>query len=78
MVSDWPGLKDVATRSYSATSITPFSNEYRGPMTNATTVALKNPDSEIQYDDLNHARFAPGDTDKRAFTYLVLTGTHFF
>ena len=39
--------------------------------------ALKNPSNIIDYDDSNHERFPPGDHNKRAFTYFVLTGGRF-
>lgn len=42
-----------------------------------STYALKNPSHLIQYDNSNHDRFAPGDSNKRAFTYFVLTGGRF-
>lgn len=40
----------------------------------ATVMALKTPTANIKYDELVHERFPPGDTGKKAFTYLVLTG----
>ncbi|PIA32844.1 hypothetical protein AQUCO_04300045v1 [Aquilegia coerulea] len=43
----------------------------------ATVAAVKNPTSEIVYDDHNHERFPPGDPSKRAFAYFVLTGGRF-
>lgn len=42
-----------------------------------TVHAIKNPTPNIVYDSSNHERFAPGDTNKRAFTYFVLTGGRF-
>lgn len=42
-----------------------------------TVHALKNPTPNIVYDSSNHERFAPGDSNKRAFTYFVLTGGRF-
>lgn len=41
----------------------------------ATVQALKNISNEITYDEHTHERCAPGDPSKKAFTYLVLTGT---
>lgn len=42
-----------------------------------TVHAIKNPTPNIEYDSSNHDRFPPGDTSKRAFTYMVLTGGRF-
>lgn len=42
-----------------------------------TVHAIKNPTPNIIYDDSNHDRFTPGDSNKRAFTYFVLTGGRF-
>ena len=42
-----------------------------------TVHAIKNPTPNIVYDDSNHDKFAPGDANKRAFTYFVLTGGRF-
>lgn len=43
-----------------------------------TVHALKYPSAEISYDEKMHNRFEPGgDSDKRAFTYMVLTGGRF-
>mmetsp|Transcript_17305 Transcript_17305/g.41342 ORF Transcript_17305/g.41342 Transcript_17305/m.41342 type:complete len:289 (-) Transcript_17305:199-1065(-) len=43
-----------------------------------TIHALKYPTSDIKYDEKMHPRFEPGgDADKRAFTYMVLTGGRF-
>ncbi|XP_020597504.1 cytochrome b-c1 complex subunit Rieske, mitochondrial-like, partial [Phalaenopsis equestris] len=42
-----------------------------------TTAALKNPTSQILYDEYNHERYPPGDPSKRAFAYFVLTGGRF-
>jgi len=36
--------------------------------------AVKNPTSEIYYDESVHQRYPVGDPSKRAFTYFVLTG----
>ncbi|CAN4106976.1 unnamed protein product [Withania somnifera] len=43
----------------------------------ATMAAIKNPTSNIVYDESNHERFPPGDPSKRAFAYFVLTGGRF-
>lgn len=43
----------------------------------ATVAAVKNPTSKIVYDEHNHERFPPGDPNKRAFAYFVLTGGRF-
>lgn len=43
----------------------------------ATVAAIKNPSSQIVYDEYNHERFPPGDPSKRAFAYFVLTGGRF-
>lgn len=42
----------------------------------ATIAALKNPTAYPTYDEHAHERLAPGDPSKKAFTYLVLTGTY--
>lgn len=42
-----------------------------------TVYATKNPSQNITYDTSNHEPFAPGDVNKRAFTYFVLTGGRF-
>ena len=43
----------------------------------ATVYALKNPTPNIAYDTSNHDPFTSGDSNKRAFTYFVLTGGRF-
>ena len=43
----------------------------------ATVHAIKNPTPNIAYDTSNHEPFAVGDSNKRAFTYFVLTGGRF-
>jgi ubiquinol-cytochrome c reductase iron-sulfur subunit len=43
----------------------------------ATVHAIKNPTPNIVYDTSNHQPFAAGDSNKRAFTYFVLTGGRF-
>ncbi|XP_052206116.1 cytochrome b-c1 complex subunit Rieske-4, mitochondrial-like [Diospyros lotus] len=43
----------------------------------ATVAAVKNPTSNIVYDEYNHERYPPGDPSKRAFAYFVLTGGRF-
>jgi ubiquinol-cytochrome c reductase iron-sulfur subunit len=43
----------------------------------ATIHAIKNPTPNIAYDTSNHEPFAAGDSNKRAFTYFVLTGGRF-
>ncbi|KAM1091541.1 hypothetical protein ACFX13_019306 [Malus domestica] len=42
-----------------------------------TVAAVKNPSSNILYDEYNHERYSPGDPNKRAFVYFVLTGGRF-
>ncbi|XP_047312457.1 cytochrome b-c1 complex subunit Rieske-4, mitochondrial-like [Impatiens glandulifera] len=44
-----------------------------------TSVAaiIRNPISNITYDDHNHERYPAGDPSKKAFTYFVLTGGRF-
>ena len=41
------------------------------------TSAVKNPTSEIYYDESVHQRYPVGDPTKRAFTYFVMTGGRF-
>ncbi|KAL6546674.1 hypothetical protein OROMI_022395 [Orobanche minor] len=43
----------------------------------ATVAAIKNPSTNITYDECNHERYPPGDPSKRAFAYFVLTGGRF-
>ncbi|XP_027100195.1 cytochrome b-c1 complex subunit Rieske-4, mitochondrial-like [Coffea eugenioides] len=43
----------------------------------ATVAAIKNPSAKIVYDEYNHERYLPGDPNKRAFAYFVLTGGRF-
>ncbi|KAK3244152.1 hsp70 nucleotide exchange factor fes1 [Cymbomonas tetramitiformis] len=41
------------------------------------TMALKTPSGDISYDEAVNQRYAPGDVDKKAFNYFVLTGGRF-
>lgn len=47
------------------------------PHETATVAAIRNPTSEITYEQYNHERYPPGDPTKRAFAYFVLTGGRF-
>lgn len=43
----------------------------------ATVAALKTPNPNIVYDEYVHNRYPPGDVNKQAFTYFVMTGGRF-
>ncbi|KAI5066115.1 hypothetical protein GOP47_0018739 [Adiantum capillus-veneris] len=55
-----------------------FSSELTTPSSEPPTVlALKTPNPNIEYDECNHERHPPGDPNKQAFTYFVMTGGRF-
>ncbi|XP_020600393.1 cytochrome b-c1 complex subunit Rieske-4, mitochondrial-like [Phalaenopsis equestris] len=64
-------------RAFSAESLVPKHHDSVLIDLPATVAALKNPSSNIIYDEYNHERYPPGDPSKRAFAYFVLTGGRF-
>lgn len=70
-------MVDFVLTGFSAEALTPGHD--MGMITDlpATVAAVKNPTSKIVYDEHNHERFPPGDPNKRAFAYFVLTGGRF-
>ncbi|KAK3183907.1 hypothetical protein Dsin_031193 [Dipteronia sinensis] len=67
----------LPSRGFSADSLTPRNENNMVPDVPATVAAVKNPSSKIVYDEYNHERYPPGDPNKRAFAYFVLTGGRF-
>ncbi|KAJ0103311.1 hypothetical protein Patl1_05498 [Pistacia atlantica] len=64
-------------RGFSSDALTPGHDMGMISDLPATVAAVKNPTSKITYDEYNHERYPPGDPDKRAFAYFVLTGGRF-
>ncbi|XP_031267719.1 cytochrome b-c1 complex subunit Rieske-4, mitochondrial-like [Pistacia vera] len=64
-------------RGFSSDALTPGHDMGMISDLPATVAAVKNPTSKITYDEYNHERYPPGDPNKRAFAYFVLTGGRF-
>ncbi|XP_010524238.1 PREDICTED: cytochrome b-c1 complex subunit Rieske-4, mitochondrial-like [Tarenaya hassleriana] len=70
-------LFHLPARGISSESLTPTTENDLVPGLPPTAAAVKNPTSKIVYDEHNHERFPPGDPNKRAFAYFVLSGGRF-
>ncbi|KAH7653708.1 Quinol--cytochrome-c reductase protein [Dioscorea alata] len=64
-------------RGFASESLAPGHQELGLADLSATVAAMKNPSTNIVYDEYNHERYPPGDPSKRAFAYFVLTGGRF-
>ncbi|KAL6573923.1 hypothetical protein OROHE_001465 [Orobanche hederae] len=64
-------------RGFSSNTLAPGQHLGLIPDIPATVAAIKNPSTNITYDECNHERYPPGDPSKRAFAYFVLTGGRF-
>ncbi|KAJ0053425.1 hypothetical protein Pint_02512 [Pistacia integerrima] len=64
-------------RGFASEALTPRDENSVVPSIPPTVAAVKNPTSKIVYDEYNHERYPPGDPNKRAFAYFVLTGGRF-
>ncbi|KAL5581472.1 hypothetical protein UlMin_013914 [Ulmus minor] len=70
-------LFHIPFRGFASDSLTPSRDGNFVPDITPTVAAVKNPTSKIVYDEHNHERYPPGDPNKRAFAYFVLTGGRF-